>query len=937
MPLSTSTVSYFGIPSSTNTVPSSGHGKPSSGKPSSGMSGMPSSTSTVPSSGHGKPSSTSTVPSSGMPLSTSTVPSSGHGKPSSGMPSSNMSLSSGMPLSTSTVSYFGIPSSTNTVPSSGHGKPSSGKPSSGMSGMPSPTSTVPSSSMPSSTSIVSSSGMPLSTSTVPSSDHGNPSYGNLSSGMSLSPSSSSTVSSSSMSPSPSASSTSRKVSTDITSAGLLTNTVLFSTSITPTSTPEYCLEEVTNYTTRPAQLLNATRILYCIKDKVFVTQMCEKFDDDGEAKWYPDFNSSCNDDGLPVSEDLYIVVTTIQNETELDAIRNYTDKPGIEVLGGDPVVIVDVLNNNSRILCTKEYIENFIIVIDNLMDPQFLNVIKTQLREHAQEYFISTLFVSTDDFILNCYNPKYPPPPISNTGLSAVDIEDPGNVDKLDLSTGSYGSFKPPQRMIAMAQETGIKKFRVASYSFENLEQLLVKPIHNNHTVNTFNNFQLISPVNSKVVNCATKMCKEAMHEGVEIVINHHKLTTGSTMCVFYNFSITEEYEPFWSTDGCTVKRSSPEQTVCTCTHLTHFAILADIRQFITQANTGVDRCSQPIAVYACIAFLLLSLVLVIGFLVVYRSLWSLASFVHINLCATLFIAHLLLVLICIISDKAGCATVAILLHYFFLTSFMWMLMEGLVLYIILVKVYAKVNWKLYTGFTLLCYGGPFMYMIFCIPLGLGKEDEWSYGNDEICWLTYGDGFILTFIAPVLLIVIVTILHVMYLFVMRKKFEQNYKIDINSLQTISYCFKRWLQGVIVLTFTMTTTWAVALIYYYKQSVPMAYVFGITLVIEGIIIFLLLTIYFRKMYILWSNLISKKQSYEDKDVPEDFAIENGDNISEWSEEMQTISYSPTSDKDFQFEASESFQEKCYTLKEGFIYSHYEVDIDLITKPATSSKH
>ena len=28
--------------------------------------------------------------------------------------------------------------------------------------------------------------------------------------------------------------------------------------------------------------------------------------------------------------------------------------------------------------------------------------------------------------------------------------------------------------------------------------------------------------------------------------------------------------------------------------------------------------------------------------------------------------------------------------------------------------------------------GGPFMYMIFCIPLGLGKEDEWSYGNDEM-------------------------------------------------------------------------------------------------------------------------------------------------------------------------------------------------------------
>jgi len=54
---------------------------------------------------------------------------------------------------------------------------------------------------------------------------------------------------------------------------------------------------------------------------------------------------------------------------------------------------------------------------------------------------------------------------------------------------------------------------------------------------------------------------------------------------------------------------------------------------------------------------------------------------------------------------QAGCATVAILLHYFFLTSFMWMLMEGIVLYIMLVQVFAQINWKYYTAFTALSYG----------------------------------------------------------------------------------------------------------------------------------------------------------------------------------------------------------------------------------------
>ena len=54
---------------------------------------------------------------------------------------------------------------------------------------------------------------------------------------------------------------------------------------------------------------------------------------------------------------------------------------------------------------------------------------------------------------------------------------------------------------------------------------------------------------------------------------------------------------------------------------------------------------------------------------------------------------------------QAGCATVAILLHYFFLTSFMWMLMEGIVLYIMLVQVFAQINWKYYTAFILMSYG----------------------------------------------------------------------------------------------------------------------------------------------------------------------------------------------------------------------------------------
>ena len=56
---------------------------------------------------------------------------------------------------------------------------------------------------------------------------------------------------------------------------------------------------------------------------------------------------------------------------------------------------------------------------------------------------------------------------------------------------------------------------------------------------------------------------------------------------------------------------------------------------------------------------------------------------------------------------QVACATVATLLHYFFIVSFMWMLMEGVVLYIMLVNVFSfrLIGRRYYGGFILLCYG----------------------------------------------------------------------------------------------------------------------------------------------------------------------------------------------------------------------------------------
>ena len=111
----------------------------------------------------------------------------------------------------------------------------------------------------------------------------------------------------------------------------------------------------------------------------------------------------------------------------------------------------------------------------------------------------------------------------------------------------------------------------------------------------------------------------------------------------------------------------------------------------------------------------------------------TMRNFIHINLCISLGIAQIIFVAAV---DKASgtdsvpahCKAVAVLLHYFFLVAFMWMLMEGVVLYLALVKVFAS-NMRLYMlAFTVTSYGLPLLYLGVTLPLGFALKGESNYG-----------------------------------------------------------------------------------------------------------------------------------------------------------------------------------------------------------------
>ena len=116
-----------------------------------------------------------------------------------------------------------------------------------------------------------------------------------------------------------------------------------------------------------------------------------------------------------------------------------------------------------------------------------------------------------------------------------------------------------------------------------------------------------------------------------------------------------------------------------------------------------------------------------------YRSLHNMRNYIHINLCISLGIAQL--IFMAGVDQSASdhvpihCQVIAVLLHYFFLVSFMWMLMEGVVLYIILIKIFISNTKRIVLIFTIASYGIPLLYLgLLTLPLGFVLPIQPDYG-----------------------------------------------------------------------------------------------------------------------------------------------------------------------------------------------------------------
>ena len=73
----------------------------------------------------------------------------------------------------------------------------------------------------------------------------------------------------------------------------------------------------------------------------------------------------------------------------------------------------------------------------------------------------------------------------------------------------------------------------------------------------------------------------------VELTFQHlTDLTSGNPKCSYWHYE-EDTYEGDWRSDGCSVKTTNKTHTVCSCNHLTHFAVLMDIHGVYDRPEIG--------------------------------------------------------------------------------------------------------------------------------------------------------------------------------------------------------------------------------------------------------------------------------------------------------------------------------------------------------------
>ncbi|KAK5604139.1 hypothetical protein CRENBAI_022673 [Crenichthys baileyi] len=453
-----------------------------------------------------------------------------------------------------------------------------------------------------------------------------------------------------------------------------------------------------------------------------------------------------------------------------------------------------------------------------------------------------------------------------------------------------------PHQKIQDLQNNGFYKITLVSMWYGSLRPLFNREenITMEPTVNDGSQRYLGTVLGSSVISTTVLGDDHPVSMAVHFQLQHKVQNSIDAVydpvCAFWDFDLTPEAGGWWNTKGCEVVSKHYGYTVCYCNHTTNFALLLQVYE--TQRSPENEKALQVLTFIGCgvsLCGLLFTFILFIAVGVPKSD----RTTVHKNLIVALGFAKLLLM--CsdwAAENQAACFMVTTLLHLFFMASFCWMLVEGLLLWskVVSVNISEDRRMKLYY---VIGWGLPVLIVGLTLVISGGE-----YKAQDHCWLSVKTDTIWAFVGPVIFVLMVNaVVLCRVVIVTVSSAHRRAKMLSPSFASKMQTFDlTWAvtRPVLILLPVLGLTWLCGVLVH--LSVVVSYMFIVLNSFQGLYIFLVYAVYNSEVRNAIKRIKEKRKalSFTNCSQPTSFSPSQRAPITLWSRSPPTSSSPETSE-------------------------------------------
>nr|XP_033782493.1 cadherin EGF LAG seven-pass G-type receptor 3 [Geotrypetes seraphini] len=318
-------------------------------------------------------------------------------------------------------------------------------------------------------------------------------------------------------------------------------------------------------------------------------------------------------------------------------------------------------------------------------------------------------------------------------------------------------------------------------------------------------------------------------------------------LCVQWNHSSQVDAPGRWAARDCDLVYRNSTHVRCSCSQLGTFGVLMDSSH---REQLEGDLETLAVVTYSCLSVSLVALLITTFILACLKGLKSNTRGIHINIAVALFLSELVFLLgITRTENQFLCTVIAILLHYFFLSTFAWLFVEGLHIYRMQTEV-RNVNVGAMRFYYAIGWGAP--AIITGLAVGLDPE---GYGNPDFCWISVHDKLVWSFAGPIAIVILMN--GVMFLMLARMLCSPGQKEAKKKSVLIT------LRSSFVLLLVISTTWLFGLLAVNNSVVVFHYLYTILCSLQGLAVLLLFCVLNEEVQGAWKVLCLGKKSQSEE--------------------------------------------------------------------------